>query len=134
MSGTVGSRSPWVVFATVALGTFMATLDSSITNVALPTLAGVFSARVTTIEWVPLAYLLTVTALLLAVGRVGDVFGRRRIYLAGFALFTLGSALCAAATTVSALVAFRVLQAVGASFLGANSAALVTQAFPAASR
>ena len=138
--GTAAAASPWAVFATVAIGTFMATLDSSITNVAMPTLArafaapGAVSAPVTLIEWVPLAYLLTITALLLPFGRMGDRFGRRRVYLGGFCLFTLGSALCALSRSVEALVAFRVVQGVGASMAGANGAALVTQAFPRESR
>jgi MFS family permease len=119
------------VFAVVAAGTFMATLDSSIVNVALPTLARTFHAPVTTIEWVPLAYLLSLTLLLLPFGRLADALGRRRIYLAGIGLFTIGSALCAAAPSLALLVAARIVQGVGAAMVSANGIAIVTTSFPA---
>jgi len=124
------SRSPWAVFAAVALGTFMATLDSSIVNVALPTLAHTFGATVTQIEWVSLSYVLTITGLLLPFGRLGDSLGRRRVFLAGLALFTVGSGACAFSFSTQTLVAARLLQGIGASMLSANSVALITAAFP----
>jgi len=124
------NRSPWAVFAAVALGTFMATLDSSIVNVALPTLAHTFGATVTQIEWVSLSYVLTITGLLLPFGRLGDSLGRRRVFLGGLALFTLGSGACAFSFSTATLVAARLLQGVGASMLSANSVALITAAFP----
>ena len=128
------ARAPWSVFAAVALGTFMATLDSSIVNIALPTLARTFRAGVTQIEWVALAYVLTITALLLPFGRLGDALGRRRVFLAGLALFTLGSLACAFAVSAATLIFARVAQGVGASMVSANSVALITAAFPAAQR
>jgi EmrB/QacA subfamily drug resistance transporter len=124
------ARAPWSVFAAVALGTFMATLDSSIVNVALPTLARTFGASVTQIEWVALGYVLTITALLLPFGRLGDALGRRRVFLAGLALFTLGSLACAFAVSSATLILARVAQGVGASMVSANSVALITAAFP----
>ena len=87
------ARPPWPVFAVVALGTFMSTLDSSIVNVALPTLQRAFDTSVAGAGWISLAYLLTLTLLLLPFGRLGDAWGRRRIYLAGLALFVAGSAI-----------------------------------------
>lgn len=128
------ARAPWPVFATVALGTFMSTLDSSIVNVALPTMQHAFGASVTTIGWVSLAYLLTLTLLLLPFGRLGDAIGRRPVYLAGLALFVAGSLLCGLSRTAGLLVAARVVQGVGASMVSANAAAIVTAAFPAAMR
>jgi EmrB/QacA subfamily drug resistance transporter len=122
--------APWSVFGAVALGTFMATLDSSIVNVALPTLAATFHAAVTQIEWVSLAYILTITGLLLPFGRLGDAVGRRRVFLTGLGLFTVGSAACALAASAPLLVAARVLQGTGASMASANSVALITAAFP----
>ncbi len=126
--------APWPVFAAVALGTFMSTLDSSIVNVALPTLQHTFGVSVTTIGWVSLAYLLTLTLLLLPFGRLGDRIGRRRLFLAGLALFLVGSAACGFATSADTLIAARVLQALGASMASANATALVTAAFPPAMR
>ena len=108
----------------------MATLDSSIVNVALPTLAHTFGATVTQIEWVSLSYVLTITGLLLPFGRLGDSLGRRRVFLAGLALFTLGSGACAFSFSTQTLVAARLLQGIGASMLSANSVALITAAFP----
>lgn len=129
-----GARAPWPVFATVALGTFMSTLDSSIVNVALPTMQEAFGASVTAIGWVSLAYLLTLTLLLLPFGRLGDAIGRRPVYLGGLALFVAGSVLCGLSRTAGLLVAARVVQGVGASMVSANAAAIVTAAFPAAMR
>ena len=134
MTAPARAPSPWATFAAVALGTFMATLDSSIVNVALPTLATTFHASVTQIEWVSLAYILTISGLLLPFGRLGDAIGRRRIFLGGLALFTLGSAACAFAVSTATLVAARVLQGVGASMISANSTAIITAAFPAERR
>jgi len=128
------ARAPWPVFAAVALGTFMATLDSSIVNVALPTLARTFGATVTQVEWVSLAYVLTITGLLLPFGRLGDAIGRRRVFLIGLGLFTLGSLACAFAVSAATLVAARVLQGIGASMVSANTVAIITAAFPASMR
>ena len=130
MTEPARAPAPWSVFAAVALGTFMATLDSSIVNVALPTLATTFRASVTQIEWVSLAYMLTITGLLLPFGRLGDALGRRKIFLLGLALFTVGSAACAFAVSGGTLVAARMLQGIGGGMLSANSVALITAAFP----
>jgi MFS family permease len=128
------ARAPWPVFVVVALGTFMSTLDSSIVNVALPTLQRAFRTSVSGIGWVSLAYLLTLTLLLLPFGRLGDAWGRRRIYLAGLALFVAGSLLCGLANSAAVLVASRVVQGVGASMVASNAAAIVTAVFPPAMR
>ncbi|AET69976.1 drug resistance transporter, EmrB/QacA subfamily [Desulfosporosinus orientis DSM 765] len=120
----------WYVLATVAIGTFMATLDSSIVNVALPTISGQFHSDLTTLQWVVSAYLLTITSLLPVFGRIADMFGRKKIYTLGFVMFTMGSVLCGFAQNIWFLVGTRVLQAVGASMLMSNSAAIITAIFP----
>lgn len=120
----------WYVLATVAIGTFMATLDGSIVNVALPTISGKFHSDLTTLQWVVSAYLLTITSLLPVFGRIADMFGRKKIYSLGFLMFTLGSVLCGFAQNIWFLVGTRVLQAVGAAMLMSNSAAIVTAIFP----
>lgn len=114
----------------LALGTLMATLDISVVNIALPTLSRAFGVPLTTVEWVVLAYVVTITGLLLAVGRLADRIGRRRIYGIGLAGFTLASALCAAAPGVQTLIAARALQGIGAAMMMANSAALLVVCFP----
>ena len=126
--------APWPVFGAVALGTFMSTLDSSIVNVALPTLQRTFGVSVTAIGWVSLAYLLTLTILLLPFGRLGDAVGRRRMFLAGLVLFVVGSVACGFAGSARALIASRVLQALGASMVSANTTAIVTATFPPSMR
>lgn len=108
----------------------MATLDISIVNIALPTLSRTFGAPLTTVEWVVLAYVVTITGLLLVLGRLADRLGRRRVYGTGLVVFTLASALCAAAPGVGWLIAARGLQGLGAAMMTANSAALLISSFP----
>jgi len=120
----------WYVLVTVAIGTFMSTLDSSIVNVALPTISSQLHSDLSTLQWVVSAYLLTITSLLPVFGRIADMFGRKRIFAFGFIIFTLGSVLCGFAQTIWFLVGTRVLQAIGASMLMSNSAAIITAIFP----
>ena len=95
----------------------MATIDISVVNLALPSLRDTFGIDLAQVEWVVLTYLLTVTSLLLTVGRLADLIGRTRLYNLGFVVFTFGSILCGAAPTLLTLVLFRIIQAVGASML-----------------
>lgn len=120
----------WYVLATVASGTFMATLDSSIVNVALPTLSGQLNSTLSTLQWVVTAYLLTITSLLPVFGRLADLVGRKKVFGLGFLVFILGSALCGLAQNIWSLVGTRVFQAVGAAMLMSNSAAIITAIFP----
>ncbi len=119
----------WRVFPALSLGTIMAVLDISVVNIALPTLSRAFRAPLTTIEWVVLAYVLTISGLLLTMGRVADLLGRRRIYGAGQLLFTLASAGCAAAPSERWLIAARAVQGLGAAMMTGNSAALLISNF-----
>jgi EmrB/QacA subfamily drug resistance transporter len=119
---------PWLVVGTVCIGAFMGQLDASIAQLVLPTLEASFKARLTSVEWIALAYLLTLAALLAPVGRLADIAGRKLLYTFGFLVFVAGSAACGAAPALPLLVASRVLQAIGAAFLQANSVAIVTAA------
>lgn len=123
-------RYRWFILATVSVGTFMSTLDGSIVNVALPTISGKFNASLSTMQWVVTAYLLTISSLLLVFGRIADLVGRRRVYSYGFLGFTLGSVLCGLAHNIWFLIGMRILQAIGASMIMANSAALIIANFP----
>ena len=125
-----GNWPRWRVFPPIALGVVMATLDASVVNIALPTLQRAFGSPLSTVEWVALAYSLTMTSLLLSAGRLADARGRRRVYGAGLLLFTCVSVLCGLAPTVQALIALRVIQSVGAALVAANGSALLVQAFP----
>jgi len=124
----------WYVMAAVAMGVFLATIDGSIVNVALPTLVRELQTEFAVVQWVVLAYLLTVTTLILSMGRLGDMIGKKPIYSAGFIIFTLGSALCGTAPTVYWLIGFRVFQGIGAAMMMALGTAIVTEAFPPSDR
>jgi EmrB/QacA subfamily drug resistance transporter len=128
------TRSPWIVFSAVSVGTFMSTLDGSIVNVALPTLGVALNARIDQLEWIVSGYLLTLSVTLLVAGKLGDLFGHRSVYAAGLLLFTLGSGLCGAAPSLPFLVAARALQALGASLTMAVGPAVVTAVFPPSMR
>jgi EmrB/QacA subfamily drug resistance transporter len=124
------SRAHWYVVATVCIGAFMGQLDVSIVTLALPRLGRDLNAGVGAVEWVALAYLLVLVATLATVGRIADAVGRKLLYVYGFAVFTAASALCGLAPTLPVLIFARVLQAVGAAMLQANSVALIADAVP----
>jgi len=127
-----GRAAPWLAVGTVCLGAFMGQLDASIVTLAFPALHRQFAASLAAVQWVSLAYLVTLVALLIPVGRLADAAGRKLVYLYGFVVFTAASAACGLAPTLVALVGFRVAQAVGAAMLQANSVALVTTSVPPA--
>jgi EmrB/QacA subfamily drug resistance transporter len=116
------------------MGIFLSTIDGSIVNVALPTLVSDLHAEFSTVEWVVLAYLVTLATLLLSIGRLGDMIGKKPIYVSGFAVFTLGSVLCGLAPTVHWLIGARVLQATGGAMILALGMAIVTESFPPSER
>ncbi|WP_055588261.1 MFS transporter [Peterkaempfera griseoplana] len=120
----------WLAVATVCLGAFMGQLDASIVTLTYGALQTRFTASAAAVEWVSLAYLLTLVALLVPIGRLSDAHGRKLGYLYGFLVFTAASAACGLAPSLGALVAFRVVQAVGAALLQANSVALVATSAP----
>jgi MFS family permease len=123
----------WLAVAAVCLGAFMGQLDASIVTLTFPALSRQFGASLAGVQWVSLSYLLTLVALLVPVGRLADSVGRKLVYLYGFAVFTVASAACGFADTLPLLVGLRVVQAVGAAMLQANSVALVTTSSPRAS-
>ena len=120
----------WHVMAAVSMGTLLATIDGSIVNVALPTLVRELKTNFSTVQWVVLAYLLTLAVLLLSIGRLADMIGKKRIYTVGFAVFTIGSFLCGLSSNVYLLILFRVVQAIGATMILALGVAIVTESFP----
>ncbi|CAN0388173.1 unnamed protein product, partial [Phaeothamnion confervicola] len=109
----------------LSLGVLLSSLGTSIANVALPTLAEAFDASFQDVQWIVLAYLLAMTTLIVSVGRLGDIIGRRRLLLAGIALFTLASALCGVAPKLWLLIAARAAQGLGAAIIMALSMAFV---------
>ena len=112
------------------MGVFLATIDSSIVNVALPTLVNAFDTRFATVQWVVLSYLLTLATLLLSIGRWADIVGKKSIYLVGMLIFSLGSFLCGISMSIHWLIAFRVIQAIGGAMMISLGAGIITEAFP----
>lgn len=113
----------------------MATLDASIVNISLPKISLSFHVPLSgTVEWVIIGYLIIIAGILLPLGRLADMVGRKLIWVLGLGLFTLSSALCGAAPSLLSLVAFRVLQGVGGAMIMAVSPAMVTSAFPSTER
>lgn len=124
----------WYVMLAIAMGIFLATIDGSIVNVSLPTMVEALDTDFATIQWVVLSYLLTVTTLQTIIGRLADMYGKKRLYTLGFVVFTFGSFLCGMAPTAGWLIGFRVLQGVGAALILALGIAILTEAFPASER
>lgn len=124
----------WWILAGSSTGLFMLMLDSTAIALALPSIRLDLGASSSGIQWAQNVYLLALAALLVSLGRIGDVAGRRRVFVAGVVVFALGSALCAAAGSIALLVAARAVQGVGAAAMLALSLAIVTQAFPPANR
>ncbi len=120
----------WYVVGTVCIGAFMGQLDASIVTLALPRLGRDLHASVGAVEWVALSYLLVLVASVTTVGHLADAVGRKVLYVYGFAIFTIGSGLCGVAPSLPVLIGARVLQALGAAMLQANSVALITEAMP----
>lgn len=116
--------------AALSLSMLMPSLDTSIANAGLPTLAQAFTASFQSVQWIVLAYLLAITALIVSVGRLGDLVGRRRLLLAGIGLFTVASLLCGVAPTLGLLIAARAAQGLGAAIMMALTVALVGETVP----
>ncbi len=118
-----------ILFA-LGIGTFMSALDSSVVNIALPRIGSYFGISLSIVEWVVMAYLLVISSLLLTYGRLGDMYGHKRIYLTGFVIFTAGSLLCGMAPGIMPLIVFRGIQAAGAGMIMAIGPAIVTAVTP----
>lgn len=126
----MGKSNPWLSLIPVAIGVFMAVLDASILNIALPSIMQDFNAKATDVQWLLNAYLITLVVLLIAFGRIGDMVRRDLLYSTGMAIFALGSYLCAESWNITVFIIFRVIQAVGGAIVMGNSMALITELFP----
>ena len=127
---TEGASSVRWLLASLSLSMLLSSLGTSIANVGLPTLALAFAASFQEVQWVVLAYLLAITTLIVSVGRLGDMIGRRLLLLAGIFLFTLASVLCAVAPTLWLLVTARAAQGLGAAIMMALTMAFVGETVP----
>lgn len=124
----------WWVLVAIGTGSFMAALDGSVVNTVLPVIRDTFQSDVATVEWVVTVYLLVLSGLLLTFGRLGDLRGHKSIYVWGFGVFVVSSAVCGAATSPALLIAARGAQAVGGAMLASNASAILTGNFPAEMR
>jgi EmrB/QacA subfamily drug resistance transporter len=116
--------------ASLSLSMLMPSLDTSIANAGLPTLAQAFTASFQSVQWIVLAYLLAITTLIVSVGRIGDIIGQRRLLLVGIGLFTIASLLCGVAPTLWLLISARAAQGLGAAIMMALTVALVGETVP----
>ena len=123
-----------VVLAATILGSSMAFIDGTVVNVSLPALQNAFGASVADVQWVVEAYALMLAALLLVGGSLGDIFGRRKIYIIGVAVFAAASAWCGLAQSIDMLIWARSVQGLGAALLVPGSLALITASFPESTR
>jgi EmrB/QacA subfamily drug resistance transporter len=123
-------RAHWFVVSSVCIGAFMGQLDASIVTLATPALQQHFEVSLGAASWVALSYLMVLVAAVVPIGRLADSVGRKMLYIYGFAVFTIASLGCALAPSIVALDGFRVVQAIGAAMLQANSVALIRLAMP----
>ncbi len=124
----------WLILINISISIFMATLDGSIVNIALPTISEQLSSSISSIQWVVNAYLLAISVLLLVWGKLADIYGKKKIFMMGFVIFSVGSGLCGFSNSLLMLVISRVIQAVGASSMMALSQGIVTNIFPPGER
>src|SRR6201987_5895680 len=128
-----GAAQPWILAATI-LGSSMAFIDSTVVNVALPTLQTTFRASVVDVQWVVESYGIFLSALILAGGALGDLFGRRRIFVIGVGVFAAASIACGLSSSVQQLITARSAQGIGPALLVPGSLAIISAAFDEESR
>jgi MFS family permease len=119
-----------IILSILMLGTLMGALDSTIVILAFPTISSSLHSDMLTAIWIILVYLLVVAVCTTQLGRIGDIYGRSRMFNTGFVIFTLGSLFCGLSPTITLLIASLVIQALGGAFMQANSGAIVADTFP----
>src|SRR4051812_22737348 len=126
--------NPWAILITLSLGFFMTLLDLTIVNIAIPSMISALDASLDEILWVVNAYVLVLAVLLITAGRLGDLRGQRKLFVAGVVVFTLASRACGLAPTPTLLIAFRAVQGIGAALLMPQTMAIIIGTFPAERR
>ena len=130
----ISGKHRTIVLAIVVLGTMMGALDSTIVLLAFPVINDSLNSNFVTSIWIILIYLLIISVTTTQMGRIGDIYGRSKIFNTGFAVFTIGSALCGFSPHIVLLVIFRALQAAGGAIMQANSGAIIADVFPRENR
>lgn len=128
------SRKRWHVLTILCIGLFMILLDGTIVNIAIPSIMTDFHTGFSQVEWVMNAYLLVFAVLLITMGRLGDLYGRKRLFVIGTAVFSLASLACGLAPSVNALIGFRALQGLGGAMMMPNTLSIITNVFSARER
>ncbi len=123
-------RYRWYILIVVLLGAFMSALDLNLMNIINPVLKEYYHQHLYIVEWATLAYQLTLTVLLPILGRISDIYGRKKFYNIGFVIFIIGSGLVGVGLSIQWIIFWRIVQAVGATFLQSNSIAIITANFP----
>lgn len=126
--------SPWLVLIVLTLGFFMILLDTTIVNVAIPSIIDGLHASLDQILWILNAYILTYAVLLITTGRLGDMIGPKKLFLTGLVIFTLSSAACGIALSPEQLIVFRVIQGIGGAILTPQTLSIITSIFPPENR
>jgi EmrB/QacA subfamily drug resistance transporter len=129
-SPPVTKHSPWLVLAVLCLGFFMILLDTTIVNIAIPDMIDRLGASLDQILWILNAYILVYAVLLITAGRLGDLYGAKRLFIIGLIIFTLASAACGFAQSPGQLIAFRVVQGIGGALLTPQTLSVLTVIFP----
>lgn len=124
----------WWVFGTISIGTFLSVADHGSVLVALPSIERHFGADLPTVQWIVLGYALAISVLILPMGRLGDIIGRRQVYVGGMIIFVLAAGLAGASPTLGSLVASKVFQGVGSAMVQSAGIAMVISAFPGSER
>ena len=123
-------RYKWWAYGAIAVGMFVTVMDQSGVNIALPRIADRFAADIPTVQWITLGYVLSTAALLMPMGRLSDMLGRKSVYLAGFVVFMAAAAVGGAANALAVIIVAKIVQGVGAAAIQANGLAMVAQVFP----
>lgn len=126
----VYNKNRWLILAVLVTQPFMACLDSSIVNVALPTIGQKLSITMSSAEWIVSSYLIIISSAILIFGRLGDMKGKCRVFLNGILVFVLGSLLCGISASITTLVISRIVQAIGAAMVMSTNQGIITDVFP----
>lgn len=123
-------KSRYIILAVVLIGTFMSIMNSNIVNVALPSITSYFNVTIAKSQWIVSAYFLTITAMFLIFGKISEYTGKTKLFISGFALFTVSSLACGLSLSLDQLTFFRIVQALGASMVFSISTAIIMDVFP----
>ena len=124
----------WWVFSTIAIGTFLSVVDHGSVLVALPSIESHFGSDLPTVQWIVVGYALAISVLILPMGRLGDIIGRKQVYVGGMIIFVVAAALAGASPNLGSLIATKVFQGVGSAMVQSSGIAMTIAAFPGTER